>query len=370
MSESMGDSIGGAEGRSIDRESAVPFADRLLAWFDLHGRKDLPWQRDPTPYRVWVSEIMLQQTQVATVIGYFDRFMGRLPDVAALAAAPIDTVLHLWSGLGYYARARNLHKAANDIIEKHGGVFPESIEQVEALPGIGRSTAAAILSLSRGQSHAILDGNVKRVLTRHAGIEGHPGNKAVEARLWELARQLTPADRPAAYTQAIMDLGATVCVRSKPLCVACPVQQDCVAKAKGLQAQLPAPKPRKARVQREAHVVIAVEPGGAVLLERRPASGIWGGLWSFPQFDDDDQASAWIGTELGPAGTPRAWPPYKHAFTHFDLTLHPLVLGPVVAALRVADADRYCWYDPGKPAEVGLAAPVTALIKAVSGPDT
>jgi A/G-specific adenine glycosylase len=350
----------------MSRAAEDSFARNLLTWFDTHGRKDLPWQRTPTPYRVWVSEIMLQQTQVATVIGYFDRFMQRLPDVGTLAAAPLDTVLHLWSGLGYYARARNLHKAANDIMTRHGGVFPESIEAVEALPGIGRSTAAAILSLSRGQRHAILDGNVKRVLARYAGIEGYPGMKAVEGQLWELAGRLTPGKRSAAYTQAIMDLGATVCVRSKPQCAECPVHRACVARQRGMQGQLPTPKPRKTRAQKSAHVVIAVRPGGAVLLERRPPSGIWGGLWSFPQFDDVPDAEAWITRALDVQGSRRhQWPPHHHAFTHFDLALYPLVLSPVDPASQVADAERYCWYDPQTPAEVGLAAPVTELIKAV-----
>jgi len=360
-------------------DAAEAFSRDLLAWFDVHGRKDLPWQRDPSPYRVWVSEIMLQQTQVGTVIGYFDRFMERMPDVAALAAAPLDTVLHLWSGLGYYARARNLHKAAQEIMVRHGGVFPETIEAVEALPGIGRSTAAAILSLSRGQSHAILDGNVKRVLARHAGIEGYPGNKAVEARLWELARKLTPADRAAHYTQAIMDLGATLCVRSRPLCPACPVRQDCVAKRDGLQGQLPGPRPRKLRPHRQAHVVIAMEPGGAVLLERRPPSGIWGGLWSFPQFDSEADAESYASRMGGAKATGdrrqatarvdeiARWPAYRHAFTHFDLSLHPWIIRNAASGASIAEGDRYHWYDPASPSQIGLATPVIELIKAVTG---
>ncbi|MEQ1582329.1 MAG: A/G-specific adenine glycosylase [Steroidobacteraceae bacterium] len=351
----------------MSHEPDASFAGNLLVWFDAHGRKDLPWQRTPTPYRVWVSEIMLQQTQVAMVIGYFDRFMERLPDVAALAAAPLDTVLHLWSGLGYYARARNLHKAANDIMTHHGGVFPESIEAVEALPGIGRSTAAAILSLSRGKRHAILDGNVKRVLTRYAGIEGYPGIRAVETQLWKLADELTPDTRSAAYTQAIMDLGATLCARSRPLCAACPVERACVARSRGLQDRLPSPKPRKARPRKSAHVVIAVQPGGAVLLERRPSTGIWGGLWSFPQFDAATDADAWITRALEVQGSRRhQWPPHHHAFTHFDLSLFPLVLSPVAPGSQVADTERYCWYDPRTPAELGLAAPVAELIRAVA----
>jgi A/G-specific adenine glycosylase len=386
-----------------------PFAEQLLEWFDAHGRKDLPWQRNPTPYRVWVSEIMLQQTQVTTVIAYYERFMERFPDIAALAGAPLDVVLHLWSGLGYYARARNLHRAAIEIVSRHNGVFPEVLADVESLPGIGRSTAGAILSLSLGQRHPILDGNVKRVLTRWAGIEGFPGTRQVELKLWELAERLTPDERSAAYTQAIMDLGATVCVRSRPLCTACPVARECLARAQGSQERLPGPRPRKARKQKAAHVVIAVESGGAVLLERRPPSGIWGGLWSFPQFENEVEATQWALLIAGERGqqkgdrepgtgesedreadggqrtvkrqTPRAanslkpsarapalshWPTLHHSFTHFDLALHPLVLSPVMAGQQVADEDRYCWYDPRDPAEVGLAAPVAELIKAVA----
>lgn len=340
------------------------FATALLAWFDVAGRKDLPWQRDPTPYRVWVSEIMLQQTQVATVIGYFDRFTQRFPDIAALAAAPPDAVLHLWSGLGYYARARNLHKAARLIVSDHGGVFPESLAAVQSLPGIGRSTAGAILSLSRGQRQPILDGNVKRVLARHAGIDGYPGLKAVESRLWSLADELTPADRSASYTQAIMDLGATLCTRARPLCAYCPVAAGCVARAQGLQEHLPSPKPKLNRKQKEAHVVIALRPDGAVLLEQRPPVGIWGGLWSFPQFDSEAEGQGWL--ESLRVSSVTRWPACHHAFTHFDLALHPLVAAGASDTTAVADADRYRWYDPRHPDEIGLAAPVIELISAVT----
>ncbi len=342
------------------------FSSRLLAWFDTDGRKDLPWQQDPTPYRVWVSEIMLQQTQVATVVGYFDRFMQRFPDIATLAAAPLDAVLHLWSGLGYYARARNLHKASEQIVARHGGVFPESVAEVEALPGIGHSTAGAILSLSRGQRHAILDGNVKRVLTRYAGIEGFPGTRQVELALWDLADRLTPAVRSAHYTQAIMDLGATLCTRSKPACPICPVAAGCVANERGWQARLPSPRPKKSRPQKEAHVVIAVRDDGAVLLERRPPSGIWGGLWGFPQFEAADTADSWIAERLHTHRGHQRWPAYHHAFTHFDLALHPLVIRNASEGEAVADTDRYRWYDPLQPAEVGLAAPVTELIRSLA----
>jgi A/G-specific adenine glycosylase len=331
----------------------------LLAWFDRAGRKHLPWQQDPTPYRVWVSEIMLQQTQVATVIGYYERFMQRFPDVRALAAAPVDEVLHLWTGLGYYARARNLHHAAQVIVAEHSGELPLTIEAVQALPGIGRSTAGAILALSRSQRHPILDGNVKRVLARYFGIEGFPGEREVEKTLWSLADECTPLERVAHYTQAIMDLGATLCVRSRPLCAACPLTEHCVARIEGRQSALPTPRPKKIRPQRSAYVVLLVRDDGAVLLERRPPTGIWGGLWTLPQFDEGAAARAWI-----PAGGVTALPPYFHSFTHFDLTLHPLVAraAPVSA---VADSDRYCWYEPRQPARIGLAKPAVELIRAL-----
>ena len=256
-------------------------APALLAWFDHSGRKHLPWQQDTTPYRVWVSEIMLQQTQVATVIGYYERFMQRFPDVQTLAAAPIDEVLHLWTGLGYYARARNLHGAAQTLVAEHSGEMPATLDEVQALPGIGRSTAGAILALSRAQRHPILDGNVKRVLTRYFGIEGFSGEPRIERELWRLAELCTPVARVAHYTQAIMDLGATACVRTRPLCAACPLSAHCVARVEGRQATLPTPKPRKARPERVSYAVIARNESGAVLLEQRPPSGLWAACGRF-----------------------------------------------------------------------------------------
>ncbi|HSN70154.1 MAG TPA: A/G-specific adenine glycosylase [Steroidobacteraceae bacterium] len=342
-------------------------APALLAWFDRAGRKHLPWQRDPTPYRVWVSEIMLQQTQVATVIPYYERFIARFPDVATLAAAPLAEVLHLWSGLGYYARARNLHRAAQLIASDHGGRFPETHAEVESLPGIGRSTAGAILALSSGQRHPILDGNVKRVLTRWFGIEGFPGESAVERRLWSLADLCTPDERVADYTQAIMDLGATVCLRSRPLCRACPLAADCVALAEGRQAELPTPRPKRVRRQRVRYCLIAVRADGAVLLEERPPSGIWGGLHGLPEFDTPAAVEDWASGHLaGIEGRVAAWPPYQHAFTHFDLELRPLVLRCAGLNGSVADAPRFRWYEPSEPARVGLPTPVAALIAAVT----
>ena len=337
----------------------------LIAWFARCGRKHLPWQQQPTAYRVWVSEIMLQQTQVATVIDYYHRFMARFADVAALAAAPIDEVLHLWTGLGYYARARNLHRAAQLIMSEHAGCFPQRLEQVQALPGIGRSTAGAILALACSQRHAILDGNVKRVLSRYFAVHGHASKPQVERQLWSLAQQCTPERSVAAYTQAIMDLGATLCTRSRPQCSLCPLRQHCVAHAEGLQLTLPTPRPRKARPQRSAHLVILQRDDGAVLLEQRPPSGVWGGLWSFPQFEQRAAAVHWLGTDDDQPALLNL-PAYQHAFTHFDLTLHPLV-AQARAVSVVADAPQHLWYDPRRPARIGLSKPTLDLIALLAG---
>lgn len=340
------------------------FATALLAWFERHGRHDLPWQRDRTPYRVWVSEIMLQQTQVATVIPYFTRFVARFPDVRALADAPLDEVLHHWSGLGYYARARNLHRAAQTIRDAHGGEFPRTLDEVIALPGIGRSTAGAILAQSRGERHAILDGNVKRVLARWFGVEGVPGEARVEAELWRRSESVTPADRAADYTQAIMDLGATLCTRTKPACVLCPVAEDCVARRTGRQHLLPTPRPARVRPRR-AITWLVVRRGDSVLLERRPPAGLWGGLWGFPEFSTRDDAAAFA-RERFDVRVLQPWAPLEHAFTHFDLDVAPLVAELDGAAPPVVmEADRWAWYNVRADARLGLAAPVAELVAAV-----
>ena len=258
-------------------------AGALLAWFDRHGRHDLPWQAQPTPYSVWVSEIMLQQTQVATVIPYYERFLQRFPTLPELAAAALDDVLAQWAGLGYYARARNLHRAARLVAERFAGELPTTLDELIALPGIGRSTAGAILSLSQGQRHAILDGNVKRVLARYHAVEGWPGLPAVQAELWRLAEAHTPQARVAAYTQAIMDLGATLCMRARPACTVCPLAADCAACRTGTQAKYPGARPKRARPQRRAAAVVVLDEAGGVLLERRPERGVWGGLYCLPE---------------------------------------------------------------------------------------
>lgn len=337
------------------------FADRLLAWYDEHGRKDLPWQRDMDPYRVWVSEIMLQQTQVATVIPYFERFMLRFPDVGSLAAADVDEVLAHWSGLGYYARGRNLHAAARRIRDEHGGVFPGSLETVTALPGVGRSTAGAILSIALGQRQPILDGNVKRVLARHEAIPGWPGETAVAKRLWAAAESNTPQVRVAAYTQAIMDLGATLCTRSRPACGACPVGADCRALQADAVADYPGRKPKKARPLRVTTMVLAVSDG-AVYLERRPPAGIWGGLWSLPEIADGDVAG-WCERVLpGEAEQHEAWATLRHSFSHFDLDIHPVVVRLGAASRKVADSANATWACLDDEAPGGMAAPVRKLI--------
>lgn len=340
-----------------------PFAKRILDWFDHHGRKDLPWQDNPTPYRVWVSEIMLQQTQVATVIPYFERFTASFPDVKALADANIDAVLHHWSGLGYYARARNLHKAAQLIRDTHDGIFPGRFEDVIALPGIGKSTAGAILSLSRNERHAILDGNVKRVLARFHAIDGWPGKAAVAELLWKFAEQHTPRSRVAEYTQAMMDLGATVCTRSRPACDCCPLVADCAAHASARVAEYPEKKSKLAKPLRSTQMAL-IHGDGGIFLERRQASGIWGGLWSFPELAADADLFSWCEERIGvcPAEIER-WDMVRHSFTHFDLDIAPIAVRVNAASSKVEDSDDHVWYDIDAPQKLGIAAPVSGLIQ-------
>ena len=295
-------------------------ADALLAWFDQHGRKDLPWQTNRTPYRVWVSEIMLQQTQVGTVIPFYERFMAQLPTVEDLAAAAEDTVLHLWTGLGYYARARNLHRCAKQVCALHNGVFPHDLAALEALPGIGRSTAGAILSLAMDTQAPILDGNVKRVLARYHAVEGWPGQRAVSDTLWSHAEHHTPRKRVADYTQAIMDLGATCCTRSQPLCEQCPLTRGCAARAQDRQSDFPGRKPRKQIPLRQRWLAVVTRAPGEVLLQKRPNSGIWGGLWAPPEFETASAAKTWIAKTLSlPVERCRIDAPFHHTFTHFKL---------------------------------------------------
>lgn len=341
-------------------------AAELLDWYDREGRHDLPWQQARSAYAVWISEIMLQQTQVATVIPYFHRFMARFRDIPSLATAPLDEVLHHWSGLGYYARARNLHKAAAFLVAQHGGQFPNDFDAVAALPGIGRSTAGAILAQAFGQRHPILDGNVKRVLARMHAVPGWPGSAPVERRLWALAEAHTPTARVADYTQAIMDLGATVCRRARPLCLACPLASRCVAQQQGRQAEFPAPRPKRARPLRRVRMLLLRDDHGAVLLERRPPQGIWGGLWCPPELGEEsvpEWATRVLGTPVV-AGAPLA--ALRHGFTHFELEIEPVPADLSAPPSALMEPGRWVWYNARSPAKLGLAAVVSRLIEAHS----
>jgi A/G-specific adenine glycosylase len=333
-------------------------ARQLLAWHERAGRHNLPWQTDRTPYRVWISEVMLQQTQVAAVIPYFQRFMARFPDVRSLAAAPTDEVLHHWSGLGYYARARNLQRAAQQVMARHGGEFPVDFDSVAALPGIGRSTAGAILALSRDEPHPILDGNVRRVLSRLFAVEGRTGERAFENELWRIAEEHTPRERVAQYTQAIMDLGATLCTRRKPRCVECPFADSCAAHMAGRAQDYPAPKKPLRRGARETWMLFAHRADGSVHLVQRPASGVWGGLWSPPEFASRADAERALDRVIAM----HEGEPLLHAFTHFDLRIHPLWARVESVADAVGEGTGL-WYNAARPARVGLPQPVAELLK-------
>ncbi|WP_395345603.1 A/G-specific adenine glycosylase [Ningiella sp. W23] len=364
-------------------DTTFVFSKAVLDWFEEYGRKDLPWQKNKTRYSVWISEIMLQQTQVKTVIPYFERFMGRFKTVVDLANAPVDEVLHLWTGLGYYARARNLHKAAQVIAQDHKGHFPSDFDQVLALPGIGRSTAAAILSLADNQPYAILDGNVKRVLARYCAVEGWPGNKKTEDQMWELANALAPLSQReddkssvkvnylehSNYTQAMMDLGATLCTRSKPKCEACPVISHCMAYAQGRQNELPHKKPKKTIPTKHTYMLIPIYQG-SVLLNKREPSGIWGGLWGFAECDLDDSKLTFavhsLEQDVGEQDLKREpLDGFRHTFSHFHLEITPLLLHLSKApALKVSE-DTKMWYSFIAPydSKVGLAAPTVKILK-------
>jgi A/G-specific adenine glycosylase len=334
----------------------------VIAWQRRHGRHDLPWQNTRDPYRLWLSEIMLQQTQVAAVIPYYARFLARFPTLEALADAPVDDVLQLWSGLGYYARARNLHRAAQAVVTEHGGQFPRDPAAIEALPGIGRSTAAAIAAFAYGTRAAILDGNVKRVFARHFGVRGWPGTPTVAEQLWAFAEAVVPARGIEAYTQGLMDLGATICTRT-PQCAACPLAATCVAKAQGLTARIPASKPKKALPHRRTAMLIALH-AGCVLLEKRPARGIWGGLWSLPEAAvEQAPAGPWT-TVLG-RGRHRAeaLAPVEHGFTHYRLTIEPCV---VRLARPLADRAGWVWLPLAEAHGAALPAPVKRILAAVA----
>jgi len=341
---------------------AVPdFAKTLLAWQRKHGRHGLPWQSTRDPYRIWLSEVMLQQTQVETVIPYYARFLARFPDVHALAAAEEEEVLRLWSGLGYYARARNLHRAARTVAGELRGRFPDTAEGLARLPGLGRSSAAAIAAFAFGRREAILDGNVKRVFARFFGIDGFPGERKVEARLWRLATQQLPPQGIGRYTQALMDLGATVCVRGKPSCDACPLSSRCVAFRDGRVAELPAPRPRRPYPERAVTWLVLMH-AGRVLLERRPAPGLWGGLWAFPEAGARG-LTAFCRREFGCDPRPaRRLDVLEHQFSHFRLYATPVVVALRTAPAMAAEAPGRLWLDLADACDAAVPAPVKTLL--------
>ncbi len=338
------------------------FASTLLDWYDEHGRKHLPWQNPRSPYRVWISEIMLQQTQVDTVIPYFQRFIERFPDVHTLAQADIDAVLHLWTGLGYYARARNLHRCAQAIVDTHAGELPNDLEALKALPGIGPSTAAAICSLAFNKATAILDGNVKRVLTRLHAIEGWPGKPAVESALWQIAQEHMPKQRCSDYTQAIMDLGATLCTRAKPTCMHCPTQSMCKAFAQGEQTRYPEKKPKKTNPVKHCQMLVIRNTNDEVLLYQRPQTGIWGGLWSLPEIPVEDDPVDYAETTFGPVHKSNTTEHIKHVFSHYTLMIQPVEIWLHDKHTKIMENTGQLWYNPHFPQELGLAAPVKKLL--------
>ena len=347
---------------------STSFSDTVLAWYEQHGRKHLPWQQNITPYRVWVSEIMLQQTQVATVIPYFERFMQRFPDVQSLAVAQQDDVLHLWTGLGYYARGRNLHKCAQTVVEQHDGEFPRSVEQLSELPGIGRSTAGAIASISMGIEAPILDGNVKRVLTRFFAVEGWPGITRVQNQLWDKATELTPSHSTRQYTQAMMDLGATLCTRSKPGCGLCPLAPQCAAHAQGREKDFPYSKPKKDKPVKDTVMLILRNPDGQILLRQRPQSGIWGGLYSFPEIAQLEDTQSWLATHQAHVAETEVLNGFRHTFSHYHLDITPVLVSLQQPLNNVGESTEH-WYNPQHPAEIGLAAPVKKLLNLLAGSD-
>lgn len=342
------------------------FAELLLSWFDVHGRKNLPWQITITPYRVWISEIMLQQTQVVTVIPYYEKFMSRFPDIATLANANIDEVLHHWTGLGYYARARNIHKTANLILEKYHGNFPDTLEEIVTLPGIGRSTAGAILAIAFGKNTPILDGNVKRVLTRYHAIAGYPGQKEIENKLWSIAEAQTPLHRTKDYTQAIMDLGATICVRSKPLCMICPVQGHCKAYLTNTVAMFPEAKKAKRLPVKQTFFLILISSNQTILLTKRPPVGIWGGLWGFPE----STSTNWVkeierNYDLKILST-KPGILFRHTFSHYHLDITPLFIKVKRKTSSLNEDQNAKWCSPNAMPAIGLAAPVKKLLKSLN----
>lgn len=337
------------------------FSTAVLKWFDHSGRKHLPWQKDITPYRVWLSEIMLQQTQVSTVIPYFENFIGKFPDVASLAAASTDDVLALWTGLGYYSRARNLHRTAKIISTEYHCQFPDNIETLMELPGIGRSTAAAIMSIAYNQKAAILDGNVKRVLARFHAVSGWPGDAAVAKNLWQHAEKNTPEKRAGDYTQAMMDIGATICTRSKPRCDTCPLRAKCAAYSQDSISLYPGRKAKKTLPVKAVQMLMIRNPDGEVLLQQRPPAGLWGGLWCLPEIaaSDDIAVSCKVLCQQKP-GNQEIWPGWRHSFSHYHLDITPVLVDLLETPAEIAEAG-WRWVNPSQRQALGLPAPLVRL---------
>lgn len=340
------------------------FQHNLLSWFDLSGRKNLPWQHPASAYRVWVSEIMLQQTQVVTVIPYFTKFIQQYPDTQTLAKAPLDEVLSLWAGLGYYARARNLHKTA--VIISQADRFPDSLEDLVALPGIGRSTAGAILSIAFNKSSPILDGNVRRVLARYHAVQGWTGGSQVNKQLWEISTFYTPETRVANYTQAIMDLGATVCTRSKPRCTECPLQADCLAFLQQRVHELPTPKASKKIPVKQSVFIIAINKHKQILLEKRPPTGIWGGLWSVPELSSIADLDDWLFNKSITVVNKKLFPLRRHTFSHYHLDYQPIVVHIDNPINNVLEADKALWYKHLQTKNIALPAPLKQIFDEIT----
>jgi A/G-specific adenine glycosylase len=360
-----GNDTPGPGSASLPRVADSAFGRQVVAWQREHGRHTLPWQNTRDPYAIWVSEIMLQQTQVATVVPYYERFMKRFPDAVTLANAAPDDVLAHWSGLGYYSRARHLHRAAVAIRDLHAGSFPDTVDAVESLAGIGRSTAAAIVVFAYGGRHAILDGNVKRLLARYCAIPGYPGDARTAAQLWAAAERLLPLDDVEAYTQGLMDLGSTLCVRRRPHCGACPVQSGCAALREGLVDTLPAPRPRKT-LPHKSIVMLILEHEGAVLLEKRPAPGIWGGLWSFPEAEASDDFAALCAERFGAdVSSGERMADVEHGFTHYTLTISPQCLNVRAVQPRAGETQRL-WLRLAEVTDAAIPAPVRRIVALVN----
>lgn len=342
----------------------MAFANKLLAWYRKHGRHNLPWQKNPTPYRVWISEIMLQQTQVTTVIPYYHRFMRSFPSLKSLALANIDEVLSHWSGLGYYARARNLHSAAIILHNKYHGRFPKTVEALSTLPGIGLSTAGAIASFSMQLPATILDANVKRVLTRYFAIEGWPGKSDIHQQLWEIAKKHTSKKDTNHYNQGIMDLGATICKRTKPQCLLCPLSKECKAHKQGREMDFPYRKKAVARPTREIRVLLLQQNSGKILLERRPPAGIWGGLWGFPECSLDEDITQYCQKHYQVNVLHyENWKIINHQFSHFRLKINPMLLNVNSSTSQIMDSDSRLWYNIADTLPGGVSTPVKTLLE-------